>query len=160
MNWILKYDKENIPKRSICDCCYKNSCLEKTLENRCNSSSGKWQFELLNSDIWRGDEFDTKEQAIEEGRKEAIKEGLIKFRVGQIASPPKFGIEADIVIERISEVMYEDVGEVAEDYLDDVTKEHLLELEEKLNEVFFKWQKEHGYNPTFYKITNIEEIIV
>ena len=121
---------------------------------------GKWVAEISNSDIWRGDEFNTKEQAIAEGRKLAKEDGLNKFKIGETEPAFNFGIDVDSVIERINETMYEDIGEVAEDYLGDVELEHLLELEEKLNEVFFKWQKEHGYEPTFYKIINIEEINV
>lgn len=122
---------------------------------------GKWMVNTnLYSDIWRGEEFDTKEQAIEEGRKQAIEEELNKFEIGEVEPAFNFGIDVDRVIEDIQVIMYDDIGEVAEDYLNDVSKEHLLELEEKLNEVFFKWQKEHGYEPTFYKIINIEEINV
>lgn len=122
---------------------------------------GKWMVNTnLYSDIWSGEEFDTKKQAIEEGRKQAMEEGVNKFEIGEIEPAFNFGIDVDSVIERISETMYEDVGEVAEDYLSDVQTEHLLELEEKLNKVFFKWQKEHGYEPAFYKIINIEEINV
>lgn len=33
MTWILKYPKEDIPSNSICDCCYKNKCLEITLNS-------------------------------------------------------------------------------------------------------------------------------
>lgn len=122
---------------------------------------GKWMVNTnLHSDIWRGEEFDTKEQAIEEGRKQAIEEELNKFEIGEVEPAFNFGIDVDRVIEDIQVIMYDDIGEVAEDYLDDVSKEHLLELEEKLNEVFFKWQKEHGYEPTFCKIINIEEINV
>ena len=32
MDWILKYAKDNIPKHAICDCYYKNICVEKTLK--------------------------------------------------------------------------------------------------------------------------------
>ena len=122
---------------------------------------GKWMVNTnLYSDIWRGEEFDTKEQAIKEGRKQAMEEGLNKFEIGETEPPLNVGIDVDRVIEDVQAIMYDDIGEVAEDYLDDVSKEHLLELEEKLNEVFFKWQKEHGYEPNFYKIINIEEIYV
>lgn len=31
MKWILKYPKDEIPRSSICNCCYKNKCLELTL---------------------------------------------------------------------------------------------------------------------------------
>lgn len=54
--------------------------------------------------------------------------------------------------------MYGEMGEVAENYLDDVTKEHLSELEDQLNEVFYKWQEKYNYKPTFFKVIS-EEII-
>lgn len=119
---------------------------------------GKWMYNINESDIWEGEEFDTKEQAISEGKKVAMDEGVNKFYIGETESTGKFGIDVDRTIEDIQQFTYDDVGEVAECYLDDVTQEHLLELEEKLNEVFFKWQKEYGYEPNFYKIINIEEI--
>ena len=94
----------------------------------------RWTYEVnLNSDIWNGEIFDTKEEAIAEGRKEAIEYKKDSFK-------------------------YDEVGEVAEDYLDDVSKKDALELEEKLNEVFYKWQEEHNYKPSFYKVIS-EEII-
>lgn len=34
MIWILKYDKDKIPTSSICDCFYKNKCLELTLNQK------------------------------------------------------------------------------------------------------------------------------
>ncbi len=120
---------------------------------------GKWVAEMsLDSEIWRGDTNDTKEQAIKNGIKLAIKEGLDKFRIGESGEPSNFGVDVDQVIENIQEAMYDDIGEVAEDYLEDVTIEDRLELENELNEVFFKWQKEHEYEPNFYKIIS-EEII-
>ena len=119
---------------------------------------GKWTYNINESDIWHGENFDTKEQAISEAKKVAIDEEVNKFYIGETEPPINIGIDVDRVIEDIQQVMYDDNGEVAECYLEDVDSEHLLELEEKLNEVFFKWQKEHGYEPNFYKIINIEEI--
>lgn len=120
---------------------------------------GKWIAEMdLNNDIWHGDSFDTKEEAIEDGRKQAIEEGLNKFKIGETEQPTNFGIDADQVIENIQCAMCEDVGEVAEDYLEYISTESILELEKELNEVFFEWQKRHGCEPTFYKIIN-EQII-
>lgn len=34
MTWILKYPKEDIPNQGICNCCYKDKCLEITLNPR------------------------------------------------------------------------------------------------------------------------------
>ena len=119
----------------------------------------RWTYEVnLNSDLWNGEIFDTKEEAIAEGRKEAIEYKKDSFKVGIIEESTNFGVDVDQVIENIQEAMYDEVGEVAEDYLDDVSKKDALELEEKLNEVFYKWQEEHNYKPSFYKVIS-EEII-
>ena len=122
---------------------------------------GRWILDISEtiSDIWNGESFfDTKEEAIEEGYRWAEKENLKFFRVGLCEFETNYGIEADSVIEHIQETTYDEVGEVAEDYLNDVTTEDLLELEEKLNDVFYKWQKEHKYEPNFYRIVATERI--
>lgn len=122
---------------------------------------GRWILDINEtiSDIWNGESFfDTKEEAIEEGYRWAEKENLKFFRVGLCESETNYGIDVDSVIEHIQETTYDEVGEVAEDYLDDVTTEDLLELEEKLNDVFYNWQKEHKYEPNFYRIVATERI--
>lgn len=122
---------------------------------------GRWILEISEriSDIWYGESFfDTKEEAIQEGYRLAEKENLKFFRVGLCKSETNYGIDVDSVIQHIQETTYDKVGEVAEDYLNDVTTEDLLELEKKLNDVFYKWQKEHKYEPNFYRIVATERI--
>lgn len=122
---------------------------------------GRWILDTSEriSDIWYGESFfDTKEEAIQEGYRLAEKENLKFFRVGLCESGTNYGIDVDSVIEHIQETTYDEVGEVAEDYLNDVTTEDLLELEKKLNDVFYKWQKEHKYEPNFYRIVATERI--
>ena len=119
----------------------------------------KWTNEVdVNSDIWRGEIYDSREEAIEQGRKEAIEYGKKNFKIGIIEEAPNFGVDAERFIEDIQNDMYGEMGEVAEDYLDDVTKEHLSELEDQFNEVFYKWQEKYNYKPTFYKVIS-EEVI-
>lgn len=119
----------------------------------------KWTYEVIeNNDIWRGDIFNTKDEAVKEGTLEAIEYEKDTFRIGMCEKPDNFGVDADMVIEDIRIMMYSELGEVAEDYLDDVTTEHKLELEEKLNAVFYTWQEEHNYKPTFYKVVS-EEVV-
>lgn len=119
----------------------------------------KWTNELnLNSDIWRGEIYDTRDEAIKDGMKEAIEYERKNFKIGIIEDVPNFGIDVDRVIEDIQNTMCDEAGEVAEDYLDDANTERLLELEEQLNEVFYRWQKRYGYKPTFYRVVS-EEII-
>lgn len=119
----------------------------------------KWTYEIdVNRDIWRGGVFDTKEEAINEGKAEAIIEGLTNFKVGIAEEVFNYGIDVDDSLERINEIVYEEVGEVAEDYLYYIPQEHKDELQDKLNEVFYKWQEKYNYTPTFYKVVS-EEII-
>lgn len=128
----------------------------------CNTNVGKWMYNLSGNEIWNGEEFDTKEEAVKEAKKEIEEEGLdnISFEIGQIAQAFVSGVDVDYILENVAENTTNEVGEVGEDYLEDVTKEDRDELEEKLNEVLFKWIKEHNYEPSFFKIENIEKIEV
>lgn len=122
-------------------------------------SKEKWTYELNTmSDIWRGYICDSRQQAIHEGTQDALIDNIDKFKIGICEDTFNHGPDVDEVLERIAETVYDDVGEVAEDYLSDVTKEHKEELQDKLNEVFYAWQEKYNYKPSFYTIVS-EEII-
>ena len=119
----------------------------------------KWTYELdINSNIWSGGICDSREEAIAEATKEALIDNIKEFKIGQ-CEEINHGIDVDDVLERINNTMYDEAGEVAEDYLDDVKDEHKEELEKELNKVFFAWQEKHKYKPNFYIIVD-EEVIV
>lgn len=123
---------------------------------------GKWIYSEADSEIWSEGEFDTKEQAIEEGIKEALKNQEEPFcndyfYVGQVEKVYPSGVDVDSILENVAENTAEGL-EVGEDYLIDVDIEHQRELEEKLNEVLFAWMKKYGYEPNFFRIKNIEEV--
>ena len=119
----------------------------------------KWTYESnIMSDLWEGGIYDSREEAIREATNEALIDDVKKFKIGICEAVCNYGIDADEVLERIAEKTYEDVGEVAEDYLNDVTKEHKEELKDKLNEVFYAWQEKYNYKPCFYNVVS-EEII-
>ena len=119
----------------------------------------KWTYELnITEDIWRGGIFNTKEEAIREANLEAEINGVDRFKVGIVKEIENIGIDIEFVLERIQAEMYAEAGEIADDYLCSVSKKHEEELENKLNEVFFEWQKKHCYKPTFYNVVS-EEII-
>lgn len=118
----------------------------------------KWTYETYEgSDIWRGDICESREEAIREGNEEAKEYGYETFKIG-IVEDVNFGIDVDSVIEDIQEMAYDEIGELAEDYLDDATTEERLELEEQLNDVFYKWQEKYNHKPTFYRVVS-EEIL-
>lgn len=111
-------------------------------------------------DIWQGDiETNSREEAIKLGMEEAKEEGLSQFSIGKQVLCNISHIWADSIIENAQEQLYDEVGEVAECYLD-TTKEQDEELELKLNEVFYEWHKKHNLFPSCYKVENIETIDV
>ena len=119
----------------------------------------KWTYELdINSNIWSGGICDSREEAIAEATKEALIDNFNEFKIGQ-CEEINHGIDVDDVLERINNTMYDEAGEVAEDYLDNVKDEHKEELEKELNKVFFAWQEKYKYKPNFYIIVD-EEVIV
>lgn len=129
---------------------------------------GKWMFNINESEIWIGEEYNTKKEAIEEGIKEVLEENKSRsaygdtynyFHVGQIEKVVPCGVDVDWILENVAENTIDGM-EVGEDYLNDVEKNHLDELEEKLNEVLFDWMDKYGYKPTFFKIENEEKIFV
>lgn len=122
---------------------------------------GKWMYNLYGNEIWTGEEFDTKEDAIEAAKEELgspdMGQFVGSFQVGQVADVSVSGVDADYILENVAENTVQGM-ESGEDYLCDVTKEDRDELEEKLNDVLFTWIKEHGYEPNFFQIENEETI--
>ena len=135
---------------------------------------GKWMCSI-DEEQWQAAEyFDTKEEAVEFGIKSiqtfnkipedgclddemgsTPEEVVTSFYVGQ-AFCPEIPFNVDDLLERIQEAAYEDGGEFAEDYLDDVTKEHREELDDLIQNWFIK----HKYLPNWYNIYEIDEISV
>ena len=94
----------------------------------------KWIVELTASDdeIWHYDEvYNTREEAIKGGTELAKDEGGECFRIGEMIPYDVPGIDAELVIERMQETVYEEIGEAADDYLNNIKEEHENELEEK-----------------------------
>lgn len=85
-------------------------------------------------------------ECVDDFAKTYPKEEVPKIRVG---NPYYYvpTIDADRVIE---EIVYGDlddeIAEYSEDYLLDVKKEHIQELENELTKVFREWEKRHGYD--------------
>lgn len=51
-------------------------------------------------------------------------------------------------------------GDYADDFLNNIAKEHFEELEEKLNDVFSEWLNKYSYEPTWFEVKEVEEIIL
>jgi hypothetical protein len=81
------------------------------------------------------------------------------FNVGQIDSVNIY-VDADGVIDQVTNSVYDEVGEVSEGWLYHVSHDSLDELGEKLTEVFEQWLEDRGDKPSFFKVINIEKIIL
>ncbi|AWZ50055.1 hypothetical protein C3495_14275 (plasmid) [Clostridiaceae bacterium 14S0207] len=126
-----------------------------------NKSCEEWIAEITDTDseIWNSDiEGDTREEVIKEGMKMAKEDGLAMFRIGRQIPVGVPTLDIDSILEDAYYQVYNEVGEVAEEFLEDVTSQQQKELEEKLNEVFFNWIKQHKLEPTCYSIINDEWI--
>jgi hypothetical protein len=119
-----------------------------------HSKHGKWIFGEHYEIFSPSNYYNTKEEAIQAGK------GFEnEFYVGQVVSV-EFATtpNVDAVIESIAQNVYDEVGEVAEDYLNHIDKEHLQELEDGMSNLVSNWMNKHGYTPDFFKVVNIEKV--
>jgi hypothetical protein len=102
-------------------------------------------------EIWQGGPCKTVKECVEE----AIADGYDlsdTFAVGLI-EPYSIDIDfADLIIERLQEDAYDEVGEVTEGWLDYVKRDDLTRLDDSLKQVINNWLKDVAEEPTFYTI--------
>lgn len=140
---------------------------------------GQWMLNGSDYERWEASTyFDTKDEAIEHGinllekynnnpQNEKTRDQLIEdlalypddnepiygFYVGQLEKVG-FPDETDILLENIAERVYDQGGEYAVDYLDDVDEKHQTELQE----LIYSWAKQHDYLPDCFLLNTLEEI--
>ena len=123
----------------------------------------EWLAELTETDceIWGSDiEGNSREEVIKDGMKAAKEDGLESFRIGRKIPVGVPTLDVDDILERAYEQVYNEVGEVAEGFLNDVTLEQQNELEEQLNEVFYNWINKYKLQPNCYTVLDDEVIKV
>jgi hypothetical protein len=120
---------------------------------------GQWMYNFGDEEHWNECKyFDTREEAIEAGKQEAIVREKESYQVGQIQNfIPK--ICADSILEQISEDAYEECGDNVGDY-PYTNNEDEKKLQDMLEEVLERWMDKTGNYPTFYKIRCVENITV
>ncbi|MBY7740117.1 hypothetical protein [Paenibacillus polymyxa] len=122
------------------------------------SKNGKWTFSENEEFFNYGEYFDTKKEAIAAGKKYFADDDYALY-VGQVAECG-LGVMVDVesIFEYINRNMCDEAGEAADDYLTYTAPEHDQELENELEDVITKWITRHGYEPTFFKVVNIESV--
>ena len=101
--------------------------------------------------------FNSKEEALADARKEADADYLLVY-IGEVNYYEEdcSGLANDI-IETLRERAYDEVDDLADNYMD-LTKEEEKILEERLKKVILDFQKEFGYEPTFFTVSDVETI--
>jgi hypothetical protein len=119
--------------------------------------NNKWTYSLDEENFSNCDYFDTKEEAIEAGKEYAIDCEENYIYIGKCKEYIPW-IDVERIIEQVGDTAYDNLGEAAEDYLCDVSKDAEKELEKKITEVFFEWLNKYNLNPNFYSVVNIQKI--
>lgn len=107
-------------------------------------------------EIWRGGPCDTIKECVEEALAEDM-EMTDTFALGYLENYCMDLCFADYLIEYLQEDAYDEVGEVAYDWLDSVSKEQRESLNNKITEVIKEWLEEIHEEPSFYKVLPCKE---
>ena len=120
--------------------------------------NGQWTHSNNEESFNSGEFFNTKEEAIEGGHEEYGE----SFFVGQVQSIHSLvSINAEGVLEDMSQNIYDHVGDVSQGYLSlghEVSDEQLQWLEKSMNRVLHEWLVVTGNVPGFYQVTNIASV--
>jgi hypothetical protein len=149
---------------SICKTYYKVDKRDDLMEEYNIPQKENWVVELIDADneYWSPDAegYNTKEEAIKDGIIMAKEEGLNIFRIGRKEDVQIPHVWVDSLLENMRDTLSCEVGEFAEDYLDDVKEEHEKELEENINDLFQEWSIKYNYAPNCFQIFDWEFINV
>lgn len=118
-----------------------------------------------NRDDWQGEEYSTKDEAVEAGKKE-VPPGF-DFYVGQLCDV-EFELDdvyisaykVDSIIEGLDNTLSDVVGEGSEYWTNNITQEQIDELRDKIKATVFDWIVNNVGQPTTYSVDNIEKIEV
>lgn len=110
-------------------------------------------------DIWYGGPCDTIRECIEEAKAEDYQD-TDTFAIGY-AKPYEINyIDGDLIIEFLQQAAYDELGEVAEDWLDYITKEQREDLNNRLLKVVLEWIKDCNEQPSFFRIEPFDELTI
>lgn len=105
--------------------------------------------------------FDTIEQCIEDAKFSGCKAGETIY-VGECKTPKINGIYFEDVLEDVHDQMYDEVGELADDWdIEDIPSKAIYnKYEEKLRNLVLEYIKELDMEPDFFKVVNVVPIVI
>ena len=112
----------------------------------------------FNGDYYDSELYNTREEAIDAGIKEAKKGKYLYFYLG---TATKYEEDCEGVTDKIIEYLKafaeDEAGEASENYMN-LTKEEEKILNERLKKVILDFQKEFKCEPDFYNICDVEVV--
>lgn len=123
-----------------------------------STETGKW---IISQDeeYWSNpEEYESKEKAIEEGKKYYCGEN---FYVGQSVKVEFARNDTSLdekAIEQLEESLSENVGEVSEQWVNGITRDQEVELGNMLSDTVLLWIKVNNLFPRCYMVDDIEKI--
>ena len=113
----------------------------------------------LNGEDYDNVEYENKLGAIERLFELAEEDGE-DYNYGYVAQVKLYepSVDIDCLLEKVSDDVYHECPEYADDYLVSVPDEQLKELEKAFNKVLGEWIKKYNHEPNFFHIKNAEKI--
>lgn len=112
----------------------------------------------INDCIWRGGPCNSIAECIDEAINEGYENGDT-IAVGIVEPYEVRYVDVDCIIEGLQMQAEDDVGEVAEDWLECITREQRENLGDKLLRIVREWLKEIDEEPSFYKVLPLSDVI-
>ena len=110
------------------------------------------------NEIWENTMCDSIEECFGEASDCLGDSNVHELYIGECIPYTQYGIDVDMILEDIANDAYDYLGEVAEDWMVDVTKEQKSELKKELDAVFYEWLTKNSLEPTFYSVENIRHV--
>ena len=114
--------------------------------------------DMATDEIWRGGPCDSIEECIKDAIEWGHKEGNL-IAVGLIEPYKVDYVSGDHIIELFQQNAYDEIGEVAEEWLNSVTMEQRKDLSSRLLKVVKEWLKDCNEEPSFYKVHPLAELV-
>jgi len=121
-----------------------------------SSRVGLWTWNAEGREVWPNDDYPTRAEAIAEGL--ACGYPPSSLVVAQIGEAEVTVPDAADIIERVTEWMCDDVGEVADDWLYRVPQEAQNELSDAIAKLFGEWLTRHNLWPGFWRAASVEPV--
>ena len=108
------------------------------------------------NDQWSCDEhYETREEAITAGARQAIDYGAEIFQVGRLVPAYPNPPDAKDMIDNAIDSLYDDIGEAAECW--EPTDEQTEDLQRRLDALWSDWAKEHGLTDLCHQIIEVTD---